>query len=114
MVVEFIILVVLFDLYLLWRYNKGCIHWIIVKCPRPPKGNYNIAKVTLFQSLQVSCLLVTEARVALGYRLVRLLPFSLSRLANSRVHPQLDRHMPTMNQLLIGSFSTDESNDKYA
>ena len=57
MVVEFIVLVVLFDLYLLWRYNKGCIHWIVVKCSRDPKGNYNIAKVSHFQSLQVSCLI---------------------------------------------------------
>lgn len=38
MAVEFIILVVLFDLYLLWRYNKGCIHWIVVKCSRDPKA----------------------------------------------------------------------------
>ena len=40
MVAELIILVFLFDLYLYWRYNKGCIHWIIVKCSRSPKGNY--------------------------------------------------------------------------
>ncbi|KAJ7374005.1 hypothetical protein OS493_009333 [Desmophyllum pertusum] len=38
MLAELIVLIVLFDLYLYWRYEKGVFHWMHDNCRWHPKG----------------------------------------------------------------------------